>query len=1022
VLLACGIVIALLFIVIINFIAQINISSKEPQVGIVPANIYEKTIIVVGDREFDPFSFYNHNNEPTGFDVELSYAIANVMGVNIDFRLMDWGDCKTAIAKGEAHFITGNPYSQESHENVLQSRAITNDPFVSIGREQFTNVSYLNGKKLATITQAGAIIDFLEPYKLAENTKYYDSYTDAVLSVMLGENDYAVVRYSVGNRILSKIKQSDVKVVGPILVNSLLCIGVSDKYPELVAPLDEAIQQLQKDGIQELLVKKWLGYYAEVVHLSDVVKIYTVEFFVFCNLFIVLIAVLLFSSFRSKMKRKYESDQLTQLIIDAMPLGVNLWNKEFKTYKTNEVSRKLFGLSSQKECLEKFHKLSPEFQPDGHRSAEKSVKMLTKAFQNGFCRFDWMHQTLDRTQIPTEITLVRVNHRKDSLVLGYIRDLREEREMLNRLQEKDRNMERLLQAMDTMLVITEYQSDKIVLMNESMRKLFGYGNWVIGKKCWEVLLNDATERCPFCPKNKPNFNVGQSVTWEFFNPIVKRHYRIISRYIEWTDGSRVLLEQCDDINDLKETTEKMQEINERMQIMTHTSPMGINIFDETLKSIECNSMALRLFEQPDKQTYLDDFYTYSPEYQPNGELSDEAAKKNIKKAFEEGYARFEWEHRTASGGPLPCEVTLVRSVYQGKHVVISHVQDLRELKAALSRLLRAEELNQMMLDAMPLGANLWNREMQNFLSNDTACKLFGLSSKEEYLERFFDLSPEYQPDGSHSTTKAKELVQRAFDGENLHFEWLHQKLNGEPIPCAITLVRAVFRDDYVVLGYTQDLRELKKAISKVQESEEYVKLLFEATPTSCTLWNQDLEVVNLNNATLQLFGLKSREEYNEKFFDISPELQPTGERSTDGAKRYLRKAFAEGYVQTEWMHQTLKGEPLPCEVTLTRVKHGDHDLVAAYTRDIRDYKAYLKAINKARDAAETANKVKGDFIAHMSSLIKTPMNSIIDFSILAREAEPAPKTKKYLSSIEENSRWLLQIIHELSNFSKNEVE
>lgn len=51
---------------------------------------------------------------------------------------------------------------------------------------------------------------------------------------------------------------------------------------------------------------------------------------------------------------------------------------------------------------------SPERQPDGLSSAEKSKEMDATARRQGFHRFEWMHRKLDGTLFPVEVTLVAI--------------------------------------------------------------------------------------------------------------------------------------------------------------------------------------------------------------------------------------------------------------------------------------------------------------------------------------------------------------------------------------------------------------------------------------------------------------------------------------------------------------------------------------------------------------------------------------------------------------------------------------
>jgi len=78
-------------------------------------------------------------------------------------------------------------------------------------------------------------------------------------------------------------------------------------------------------------------------------------------------------------------------------------------------------------------------------------------------------------------------------------------------------------------------------------------------------------------------------------------------------------------------------------------------------------------------------------------------------------------------------------------------------------------------------------------------------------------------------------------------------------------------------------------------------------------------------------------------------------------------------------------------------------------------------LEKAVQAAETANRAKSTFLANMSHEIRTPMNSVVGFSELAMmEKNLPPATKEYIKKIIESSRWLLQIINNVLDISKIE--
>jgi signal transduction histidine kinase/DNA-binding response OmpR family regulator len=218
-------------------------------------------------------------------------------------------------------------------------------------------------------------------------------------------------------------------------------------------------------------------------------------------------------------------------------------------------------------------------------------------------------------------------------------------------------------------------------------------------------------------------------------------------------------------------------------------------------------------------------------------------------------------------------------------------------------------------------------------------------------------------------------------------------------------------------------------VNDVQKIEEYARLMLDTAPFCCQLWDENLNIIDCNEAAVKLYGFKDKQEYIEKWIsDCSPKCQPDEQNSGDKAIALVKRAFTEGMLSFEWMHQMPDGTPIPSEVMLVRIKHNNDYVVAGYTRDLREYKAYMAEMDRAYknlcialDAAEAASQAKSAFLANMSHEIRTPMNSIIGFAELAQNGSIPAKTKEYINNISESAKSLLQIINDILDISKIEA-
>ena len=129
------------------------------------------------------------------------------------------------------------------------------------------------------------------------------------------------------------------------------------------------------------------------------------------------------------------------------------------------------------------------------------------------------------------------------------------------------------------------------------------------------------------------------------------------------------------------------------------------------------------------------------------------------------------------------------------HEQLLHVKKMHESEA------RA----QVMFNAAPLGASLWDGSHTPIDCNEEAFKMHRLSDKQEFLGDFHALSPEFQPDGSPSKDRIRENMEKAFREGYNRCEFVHQTKAGEPIVCEITMVRVEYRGENHIACYARVL-------------------------------------------------------------------------------------------------------------------------------------------------------------------------------------------------------------------------
>lgn len=128
-----------------------------------------------------------------------------------------------------------------------------------------------------------------------------------------------------------------------------------------------------------------------------------------------------------------------------------------------------------------------------------------------------------------------------------------------------------------------------------------------------------------------------------------------------------------------------------------------------------------------------------------------------------------------------------------------------------------------------------------------------------------------------------------------------------------------------------------------------------------------------------------------------------------------------GLASTEKILLNVKGERIPILKSVVHTTFNNRKCFVESFVDITIRKQAEEEVIRAKEAAQSANIAKSDFLASMSHEIRTPLNGVIGFSDLMMKTELNDTQHQYMSTVAQSANSLLDIINDILDFSKIEA-
>ena len=235
--------------------------------------------------------------------------------------------------------------------------------------------------------------------------------------------------------------------------------------------------------------------------------------------------------------------------------------------------------------------------------------------------------------------------------------------------------------------------------------------------------------------------------------------------------------------------------------------------------------------------------------------------------------------------------------------------------------------------------------------------------------------------------------------------------------------RPVLDGDGAFAGYrgsATDITEREAAARRLQASEARYRAMFRAVGQPIITVDEHGIVDAFNPAAEQMFGYAAAEILGSPMRRLMPgALADIHDGAIDGPRNRVHAAPMAGV--REIMGRRRDGSEFPVEATLAGWWEGDRKFFTGALRDVTAQREIEASLRRARDAADNANRMKGEFLATMSHEIRTPMNGVLGALALVDGPNLTDEQRQMLDIANRSGNALLLLIDDILELSKLEA-
>jgi len=221
-------------------------------------------------------------------------------------------------------------------------------------------------------------------------------------------------------------------------------------------------------------------------------------------------------------------------------------------------------------------------------------------------------------------------------------------------------------------------------------------------------------------------------------------------------------------------------------------------------------------------------------------------------------------------------------------------------------------------------------------------------------------------------------------------------------------------------GISLDITDRKRVEEELRQKNAILSVVNESAPTPIFVKDRQGRIIYANPATLEVLGKSASEVIGSRDSDLYPDLEDAArvmandQRIMEAGQTEVLEESPDG-IRTFLSLKSPYRDESGAVVGLVGVASDISDRVQLE----RDRERVLQQEQAAREAAETANRIKDEFLAVLSHELRSPLNPILGWTKLLQSGTlDASKTVQALDTIERNAKLQTELIEDLLDVSR----